>query len=161
MLSTSVAGCTELVTSPDFTSGASTSADSAVLRYGPTPTDGAPFAAKVFTTAETARSEIHWDALPEPYHEYRDIDFSESFLAVYVTRYQVLPPGQFKGWCPLSKLDGDEFVFELKLETWPPVAGNRVQVQLEQWMLNGNEPPKRARVDVSLVDYRTERICTD
>lgn len=93
---------------------------------------------------------------------------------MFVTDRRLAGSGEWKGWCPLTRLEGgsltadaDTFVFDVTLERWPDrnwAAGEppEMGVVFDQWLLRGNEPPKNVRVDVSLVGADgDERTCSD
>jgi hypothetical protein len=160
-LSASFAGCATVsnpLAEPRFFSGGRTDIESGrPLRGGPLPgRDGPSFYAQLFTSKEAADDEIDWAVVDDIYEsEFRDIDYEQSFLAVFVTDRRLSETGSFKGWCPLSAVEGDEFVFELTFEQLPPRYESGVDaalvVQFEQWLLDGASPPKRAVVELQYV----------
>ena len=159
---TVLAGCSGLVGPPQFRSGYVSYRDQPVVEGGPTPNTGPPLFATVLTSRTDARNRMNWNAFPETeVNDWRDVDYSEFFVAVFISQYVITPPGAVKGGCPLGRPTGDTFTFSLGYDQWPPMAGKQVFTLLQKWQLNGSNPPEQATIELTFNGEQSEHSCTD
>ncbi len=158
----SLAGCSGLLKELRFAERWEMDLHRPLVEGGPTPWNGPPLYATLVQSSAEARRAFNQRALDEyGSDEWLTLDYSNSFVAVLVSRLQLTKPGTSKGWCPRTKIDGDSFVFDLTFESWPnDYRLGEVFATVEHWQLRGNDPPKRATVDVTLAPG-AKKSCRD
>lgn len=160
--SLALAGCSAPGGSAEFASAATGYRERSVVAGGPTPESGPPVFAAVITDAAAARDRLNTDALPETYAaDWVGLDYSSVFVAAFVSRYRVTPPGVADGDCPLGRPEGETFTFSLGFDEWPPATDGRLFTALEKWRLDGRSPPERATVEVAFGGDGVAHGCSD
>lgn len=121
-----------------------------VVSSGPTPSSGPPFFARTITTQKQADSEFRTELLEKDRRkEWESIDYAREFVAVFISRYFVTPPGTVNGKQPLSKAGGDTFRFEVDSTEVSYQPRERLFTQIERWDKNGTKAQKRAEVVIT------------
>jgi len=117
-----------------------------VVESGPTLQSGPPYYAVVIGSSEDAK-RFYPERLPETTREdWQDIDFSNKFVACFISRYAVTANGAAQGDQPRSMIDGDTFQFVLTAteeETSFEYQENLYTI-LEKW--DKDRAPKKATV---------------
>ena len=95
-----------------FESLYSTNRFDAVVEDGPTADSGSAYYADVITS-EAASSRVFWERFPESaIIDYRDIDFREKFISLFVSRYWICEPGHLCAASPDVDFRDDRLVYE-------------------------------------------------
>lgn len=104
------------------------------------------FYSTVLTSSDGAAT-IEWSALPEPTRgEFDDVDYDESFVAIFLSRRALTPPGAADGDRPRTTVEGDTFVFEFQgSKSPPPIEDGDVLTVIERWTV-GVSPPSTSEI---------------
>jgi hypothetical protein len=137
-----------------FESVYSTNRFDAVVEDGPTADSGPAYYADVITS-EVASSRVFWERFPESaIIDYRDIDFREKFISLFVSRYWICEPGHLCAASPKSDFRDDRLVYELDtsevdvLQSEDPEYSDSLYVEVHRWRYEGVRPPREAVIEL-------------
>jgi len=142
--------------SPSFDSAYTTYLDQELLTSDAKSGDQ-PWATSLITDESRLQRQLRLEAIPEARaNEWRNLDFSEFFLAVFSSPLAVLPQGELRRDVVRGAIEDSEFVFEVSMSECPPevseVESWAVQFLLvEQWSRNGDRAPKSVGVASDLL----------
>lgn len=85
-----------------------------VLRTGPTAESGPPYFVTVTSSFAELKSQLYWDEMPENItRRLRQIETERAFAAVFLSRYEITPAGEYGPKRPSRYLDGETLVIEV------------------------------------------------
>lgn len=141
-----------VLSEPEFKSGYMThSLERPVIEDGPKPgTDSnssSPFFAALLTSRKEAETALRTDVLGDHVREeWESIDYSEEFVAVFISRYFVTPVGTFDGSQPLSSVEDRTLRFEVDTSEVDYRDQETLYTRIERWKRSWATTPKRATV---------------
>lgn len=152
-----LSGCTTpLEDSPSFDSAHTEYIDRRLLTSEPG-FENEPYDAALIIDRSQFQRRLRLDAVSEARaEEWKSIDFSSSFLAIFSSAFAVLPEGELRRDVVSGALQDSTFVFEVSRSDCPPKVSDSEPwavrfVLVERWSRNGQPAPETVSVEANVL----------
>lgn len=152
-----ISGCNSSLSSltgPEFDSRYTTEQPTeAVVKSNVTTETGPPYYAALVTSQRQADEILQTEVLPQhAQSDWRSVNYEEEFVAVFLSRFDVLPNESASGSRPASSIEQERFVFSLDVSQDEFYYRNYIYTVLEKWTRNGTDAPQEIVVELTTTE---------